>query len=100
MSELDHVNLENGGARKRNCTEEGSQYFLKTVAKNCKTLRKTINAQILKIDELLDRKNVEEATKLMNALSEVHKEFIRSHLRYQSLCGIEPTDGIADDVLQ
>ena len=36
----------------------------------------------------------------MNALSEVHKEFIRSHLRYQSLRGVEPTDGIAEDVLQ
>ena len=84
MSELDHENLEKG-ARKRTCTNEGTGFFLTTVAKNCKKLKKTINQQILKIDELLSRGNLEDAKKLMDALSEVHKEFIRSHLRYQSL---------------
>ena len=87
MSHVSNENpvMENNGARKRTCTDEGTEYFLATAAKNCKTLRKKIRKLIVRIEDLLERADFVETNNAMGVLIGVHEEYTRSYLRYNEL---------------
>ncbi len=73
--------------RSRKCTTDGEGFFLSAVLKNRDDLLKKIDKHVGKIDDLLQRQSLEDAENLMQVLNVEHKEFVRSHLRYQELAG-------------
>ena len=84
LSDIPKEHLVNAGipsARRRRCTAAGTEFFLPTIAKNCKDLRKKINVYIGKINELLERRSLNDAEKLTGILIGVREEFSHSHLR-------------------
>ena len=74
-----------GNVRRRTCTANGEQFFLKTVVKNRSNLYKKILSYVHKIDNLLANENIDDARKLFDILSEVYLEFNRTHLRFLEL---------------
>ena len=73
------------GARKRTCTNPGGEFFLSTVLKSRDKSHKKILKHVGKLDDLLERQSLEDAKILVDILNVDHKEFIRSHIRYQEL---------------
>ena len=93
--------------RKRTLSLKGGDFFLKTGLQNRDKCHRDMRDLINVIDSLLKVGRLEEAKVKVGTLVEVHKEFVRLHMRYQDLLCQQPdvtedevTTTLAEEVLK
>ena len=85
--------------RKRKCTAKGREFFLAQCLKGRDKLQKKILDHVGEVERLLGGGSLEDARREVDALTEVHEEFVRKQLRYRELLSQQEADVSQEDVL-